>query len=56
MNEQENKIEVIKNSFLNMHFVLKVNCQENKEIQLALEKLEEAQFWAIKGIKREETN
>jgi hypothetical protein len=37
-----------------MNFVLKINCQDNKEMQLALEKLEEAQFWAIKGITRED--
>lgn len=53
--EQEDKIELIRNSFSNMYDVLDVNCKKNREISLAYTKLEEAQMWAIKGITREET-
>jgi len=52
--EQEDKIELIRNSFSNMYDVLDVNCKKNREVSLAYTKLEEAQMWAIKGITREE--
>ena len=52
--EKEDRIEVIKNSFSNMYGVLYFNCSyDNRETLLAREKLEEAQFWAIKGIEEE---
>lgn len=52
--EQEDRIELIRNSFSNMYDVLDVNCKKNREVSLAYTKLEEAQMWAIKGITREE--
>ncbi len=51
--EQKERIEVIRSSFSNMYDVIDINCRENTETRKALEKLEEAQFWAIKGITRE---
>lgn len=51
--EQKDRIEVVRNSFSNMYDVIGINCKINRETSLALTKLEEAQFWAIKGITRE---
>lgn len=52
--EQKDRIEVIRSSFFKMYDVIDINCKNSREISLALTKLEEAQFWAIKGITREE--
>ena len=52
--EQQNKIELIRSSFSKMYDVLDINCKPSREMSLAYTKLEEAQFWAIKGITREE--
>lgn len=52
--EQKNRIDIIRNSFSNMYDVLDINCKSSRETSLAYAKLEEAQFWAIKGITREE--
>lgn len=51
--EQQNRIEIVRSSFSKMYDVIDINCKSNREISLALAKLEEAQFWAIKGITRE---
>lgn len=51
--EQSARIEVIRSSFSKMYDVIDINCKSSREISLAIEKLEEAQFWAIKGISRE---
>ena len=52
--EQQDRIDLIRSSFSNMYDVMDVNCKSSRETSLALTKLEEAQFWAIKGITREE--
>lgn len=52
--EQKNRIDLIRNSFSNMYDVIDVNCKNSRETSLAITKLEEAQFWVIKGISREE--
>jgi len=54
--EKEDKIDLIRNSFSNMYDVIDINCNNSpvREIELGLQKLEEAQFWIIKGITREE--
>lgn len=52
--EQQDRIDLIRSSFSNMYDVLDVNCKNSRETSLAYTKLEEAQFWAIKGITREE--
>lgn len=51
--EQQDRIDLIRSSFSNMYDVMDVNCKSSRETSLALTKLEEAQFWAIKGITRE---
>jgi hypothetical protein len=52
--EQQNRIDVVRSSFSKMYDVIDINCKKNREVSLALTKLEEALFWAIKGITREE--
>lgn len=51
--EQQDRIDLIRSSFSNMYNVIDINCRPSRETSLALTKLEEAQFWAIKGITRE---
>ena len=51
--EQQDRIDLIRNSFSNMYDVMDINCKNSRETSLAMTKLEEAQFWAIKGITRE---
>lgn len=52
--EQENKINDLRLFFSNMYNWIEENCKNSRETSLAITKLEEAQFWAIKGISREE--
>lgn len=51
--EQQDRIDLIRSSFSKMYDVIDINCKDNRETKLAFEKLEEAQFWTIKGITRE---
>jgi len=52
--EKQDRIELIRSSFSNMYDVIDINCNNlSRETELALERLEEAQFWVIKGITRE---
>lgn len=51
--EQQDRIDLIRSSFSNMYDVMDINCKNSRETSLAMTKLEEAQFWAIKGITRE---
>ena len=51
--EQENRISDIRLIFSNMYEFIEENCKPGRETSLAITKLEEAQFWAIKGITRE---
>lgn len=51
--EQENRINFIRTLFSNMYKQIDENCKPGRETSLAMTKLEEAQFWAIKGITRE---
>lgn len=52
--EQQDRIDLIRNSFSIIYDTIEMNCKPSRETSLALTKLEEAQFWAIKGITREE--
>lgn len=52
--EQQDRIDLIRNSFSIMYDTIEMNCKPSRETSLVLTKLEEAQFWAIKGITREE--
>lgn len=52
--EQQDRIDLIRNSFSIIYDTIEMNCKPSRETLLALTKLEEAQFWAIKGVTREE--
>ena len=51
--EQQDRIDLIRNSFSIIYDTIEMNCKPSRETSLVLTKLEEAQFWAIKGITRE---
>lgn len=51
--EQNKRIEQTRSLFSDMYNFIERNCQPSRETSLAITKLEEAQFWAIKGISRE---
>lgn len=52
--EKQQKIDKTREIFSNMYDFIEENCKNSRETSLAITKLEEAQFWAIKGISREE--
>ena len=51
--EKQEKIQEIREMFSKMYDFIEENCKSSRETSLAITKLEEAQFWAIKGITRE---
>lgn len=51
--EKQEKIQGIREMFSKMYDFIEVNCKSSRETSLAVTKLEEAQFWAIKGVTRE---
>ena len=51
--EQQSRIDKIRYMFSVMYDLLEQYCKTSRETSLAITKLEEAQFWAIKGISRE---
>ena len=53
-NEQKERIERIRNLFSNMYDEIDNICKGCRETSIVYTKLEEAQFWAIKSISREE--
>lgn len=50
---QKDRIEEIRNLFSEMYNLVEEICKPSRETSLVFTKLEEAQFWAIKGISRE---
>lgn len=52
--EQNNRIQHIREVFSNVYNEIESTCRNSRETSLAYTKLEEAQFWAIKSITREE--
>lgn len=52
--EKNNKIQHIRDIFSNMYDEIDRSCKSSRETSLVYTKLEEAQFWAIKGITRED--
>ena len=54
--EQESRIDKVRYMFSAMYDLIEQHCKSGRETSLAITKLEEAQFWAIKGISREENN
>lgn len=51
--EKNNRIQLIRENFSNMYDFIEKTCKNSRETSLVMTKLEEAQFWAIKGITRE---
>lgn len=54
--EQKERIKKTRQEFSNMYDYIENTCKPSRETSLVLTKLEEAQFWAIKGITREEVD
>ena len=52
--EQQARIDKVRYMFSGMYDIIEQHCKPGRETSLAITKLEEAQFWAIKGISREE--
>ena len=52
--EKNNRIQHVRECFSNIYDEIGLKCKPSRETSLALTKLEEAQFWAIKEITREE--
>ena len=50
---QRERIERIRKAFSEMYDRIETECKNSRETSLVFTKLEEAQFWAIKGITRE---
>jgi hypothetical protein len=51
--EQQKRIDETRNIFSKIYDFIELNCKPSRETSLVMTKLEEAQFWAIKGITRE---
>lgn len=51
--EQNNRIQHLRDVFSVVYDEIEKNCKFSRETSLVFTKLEEAQFWAIKGITRE---
>lgn len=51
--EQQKRIDETRNIFSKIYGFIELNCKNSRETSLAITKLEEAQFWAIKGVTRE---
>ena len=51
--DQKERIEEVRKYFSEMYNAIDTICKTNREYSLAITKLEEAQFWAIKSISRE---
>ena len=52
--DQKERIENIRQAMSLIYNAIDGNCKPSRETSLVYTKLEEAQFWAIKGITREE--
>jgi len=52
--EQQERINYIRQIFSEVYKSIDETCKTNRESSLVYTKLEEAQFWAIKSITREE--
>ena len=51
--DQKDRINKIRNLFSELYNEIEFLCKPSRETSLVFIKLEEAQFWAIKGITRE---
>ena len=50
---KKKRIQEIRKLFSNAYDIIENTCQPSRETSLAITKLEEAQFWTIKGISKE---
>ena len=51
--EQKARMDEVREQFSIMYDLIEHWCKPSRETSLAMTKLEEAQYWAIKGITRE---
>lgn len=51
--EQQERIDNTRKMFSTMYNFIEKYCKNSRETDFAIAKIEEAQFWAIKGITRE---
>ena len=51
--DQNNRIKLVRYMFSEIYKSIEMLCKDGRESQLGLQRLEEAQFWLIKGISRE---
>lgn len=51
--DQKERIDRAREAFSVLYDFVGTYCKESRETSLAITKLEEAQFWTIKGISRE---
>ena len=51
--EQQNRIDEIRTVFSTVYDFIEEVCKPSRETSHVFTKLEEAQFWAIKGVSRE---
>lgn len=51
--EKNNKIQHLREVFSTVYDEIDKTCMSSRETSIVYTKLEEAQFWAIKGISRE---
>ena len=51
--EQRQRIDMVRNAFSKIYETIDIHCKDGRETFLAINRLEEAQMWAIKGISRE---
>lgn len=54
--EKQERIDKTREMFSSVYDFIENNCKSSRETSLVYTKLEEAQFWAIKGITRESEN
>ena len=50
--DEEKQQKIVRDIFSKMYDFIEENCKSSRETSLAMTKLEEAQFWTIKGITR----
>ena len=52
--ERQKRIQHLREKFSELYDMLDLMSNKSREANIAISRLEEAQFWAIKGITREE--
>ena len=52
--EKQRRIQYLREKFSELYDMLDLMSDKSREANIAISRLEESQFWAIKGITREE--